>query len=59
MQTQISVFQFQAAQNVRVEIKNGEPWFCLKDVAEILEIPRSSDLLQVSKGFVENDTLKK
>ncbi|WP_373823580.1 Bro-N domain-containing protein [Neisseria dentiae] len=38
MQTQISVFQFQVAQSVRVEIKNGEPWFCLKDVAEILEI---------------------
>ncbi|MCP2041909.1 prophage antirepressor-like protein [Neisseria sp. HSC-16F19] len=38
MQNSISIFQFQAAQTVRVEIKNGEPWFCLKDVAEILEI---------------------
>ncbi|STZ77381.1 BRO-N domain-containing protein [Bergeriella denitrificans] len=56
MQTQI--FQFQAAQNVRVEFQNGEPLFCLKDVADILEIPRSSDLLQVSKGVVKNDTLK-
>ncbi|QMT41285.1 BRO-N domain-containing protein [Neisseria shayeganii] len=41
MQTQISVFQFQVAQYVRVEIKNGEPWFCLKDVADILEIENS------------------
>lgn len=42
MQTQISVFQFQSAQNVRVEIKNGEPWFCLKDVADILDIQVAS-----------------
>ena len=36
MQSQI--FQFQAAQSVRVETVNGEAFFCLKDVAEILDI---------------------
>ncbi|MDO4694961.1 MAG: BRO family protein [Eikenella sp.] len=34
----LSIFTFQAEQSVRVEIINNEPWFCLKDVAEILEI---------------------
>lgn len=54
MQTQISVFQFQAAQNVRVEIKNGEPWFCLKDVAEILEIrDTKSKNFNLKEGGVE------
>ena len=38
MQTQISIFQFQAEKSVRVEFQNGEPLFCLKDVAAILEI---------------------
>ncbi|RPD83088.1 hypothetical protein EGK75_13335 [Neisseria weixii] len=42
MQTQISVFQFQAAKNVRVEIKNSEPWFCLKDLTDILEVKVAS-----------------
>ncbi len=38
MNTQIQTFQFQLNQSVRVEMKDGEPLFCLKDVAEILEI---------------------
>lgn len=37
MNTNIQTFTFKS-QNVRVEIRNGEPMFCLKDVAEILEI---------------------
>lgn len=37
-QNQIQTFQFQLNQSVRVEIKDGEPYFCLSDVAEILEI---------------------
>ena len=54
MQTQISVFQFQASKNVRVEIKNGEPWFCLKDVAEILEIrDTKSKNFNLKEGGVE------
>ncbi len=52
-------FDFQS-QTVRVELKNGEPLFCLTDVATILEISRSSDLLQVAKDtFVKNETVKR
>ena len=35
---QSQVFQFQAAQSVRVETFNGEAFFCLKDVCEILNV---------------------
>ncbi|MDK4689677.1 BRO-N domain-containing protein [Kingella negevensis] len=42
MQTQISIFKFQADQSVRVEYKNGEPLFCLTDVAEILLIKNAN-----------------
>ncbi|MFS1539345.1 MAG: Bro-N domain-containing protein [Candidatus Phlomobacter fragariae] len=31
-------FSFQETHNVRIQIINGEPWFCLKDVCEILSI---------------------
>ena len=49
-----NVFQFQASKNVRVEIKNGEPWFCLKDVAEILEIrDTKSKNFNLKEGGVE------
>lgn len=37
MNNQLSVFNFQN-HSVRVEVKDNEPLFCLKDVAEILEI---------------------
>ena len=37
MQNNISVVSFKS-QNVRVQTVNHEPFFCLKDVAEILEI---------------------
>ena len=37
MNTNIQTFTFKS-QNVRVEYRNGDPMFCLKDVAEILEI---------------------
>ena len=36
-------------------IDNGDGYFCLTDV---LEISRSSDLLQVQKDFVKNETPK-
>lgn len=46
----IAIFNFENS-TVRTAIKNGnEPYFCLADVAEILEIPRSSDLLQIKKA---------
>lgn len=54
MQNQISVFQFQATQNVRVEIKNGEPWFCLRDVTEILNVEmRSTEYFNLNQSGIE------
>lgn len=38
---------------------NGEPLFCLPDVCKVMHISRSSDLVQVSKGFVKNETPKR
>ena len=47
------------ANEVRTAIKdNGDVYFCLTDVADVLEISRSSDLLQVQKGFGKNETPK-
>lgn len=54
----VSVFQFQQSFDVRVQVINGEPWFCLRDVCVVLDIPRTSDLVQVEKDVVNNDTLK-
>lgn len=34
---------------------NNEPLFCLSDICKALDISRSSDLVQVSKGFVSNE----
>lgn len=51
-------FSFQESHDVRIQVIDGDPWFCLKDVIEVLDIPRTSDLVQVEKGFVKNDTLK-
>ena len=42
MNTQIQTFQFQLNQSVRVEMKDGEPLFCLTDVADILEIKNAN-----------------
>ena len=41
----LSVFNFQSNKPVRVELKNNEPYFCLPDVAEILEIKNSRAIL--------------
>ncbi|HHR4016708.1 TPA: BRO family protein [Salmonella enterica] len=51
-------FSFHETHDVRIQVVDGEPWFCLKDVIEVLDIPRTSDLVQVAKGVVKNDTLK-
>ncbi|MDJ6543629.1 hypothetical protein LEC33_28900, partial [Salmonella enterica] len=57
MTTQISHFYFQHS-SVRVQIIDDEPWFCLKDVCEVLSIDRTSDLTRVAKGVVLNQPLK-
>lgn len=54
----IQTFNF-GINEVRTAIKdNGDVYFCLTDVADVLEISRSSDLLQVQKDFVKNETPK-
>ncbi|EGK5854872.1 hypothetical protein RYW84_003551 [Salmonella enterica] len=54
MTNQISHFYFRHS-SVRVQTINGEPWFCLSDVAKILEIKNSRDLLskQLDKDGVD------
>ena len=54
----IQTFNF-GVNEVRTAIKdNGDVYFCLTDVADVLEISRSSDLLQVQKDFVKNEIPK-
>lgn len=38
----LSIFTFQSEKSVRVETVNGEPLFCLTDVADILEISNAN-----------------
>ncbi|MBY0052313.1 ORF6C domain-containing protein [Brevibacillus agri] len=60
MQALQSVFSFHEKQ-VRVVVKDGEPWFVAKDVCAILEIANSRDALgrldEDEKGVVLTDTL--
>ena len=54
----IQTFNF-GVNEVRTAIKDGgDVYFCLTDVADVLAISRSSDLLQVQKDFVKNETPK-
>lgn len=54
MNTQIQSFQFQLNQSVRVEMKDGEPLFCLKDVTEILGLDsRSASKFNLNTKGVE------
>ncbi|MDM1763379.1 MULTISPECIES: BRO family protein [unclassified Acinetobacter] len=54
-----SIFNFNE-HGVRVVYgANGEPLFCLPDVCKVMNISRSSDLVQVSKGYVKNETPKR
>lgn len=48
--SELSVFSFKGAHGVRVQTISGEPWFCLKDICEVLSIDRASDLVRVAKG---------
>jgi len=38
----LSVFNFQGAHSIRVELKNGEPLFCLSDILPILGLQNRS-----------------
>ena len=64
MQNQISIFNFNN-QTVRVEFKNGEPLFCLTDVADILHIQNgkqsrfSLNEAGVHKMYVSHESGKK
>lgn len=55
MTNQISVFQFQSSYEVRIQLINNEPFFCLKDVCSVLDIKNHKDLLakQIDNKGVE------
>ncbi|MPW70224.1 BRO family protein [Moraxella catarrhalis] len=56
MQTQISIFNFESTKQVRTAIRDGgDIWFCLPDVATILNIKNSRDIVakQLDKKGVE------
>lgn len=54
-----SIFNFNE-HGVRVVFDgNNEPLFCLTDICKVMNISRSSDLLQISKGYVKNETPKR
>lgn len=57
MSNSIISFAFET-QTVRTatNLQDNSIWFCLPDVANVLEISRSSDLLQIQKDFVKNET---
>lgn len=42
----ISTFTFHEYHNVRVQVIYGEPWFCLPDVCNILDIQNSRQIVQ-------------
>ncbi|PAV06452.1 hypothetical protein CBG25_05995 [Arsenophonus sp. ENCA] len=54
-------FSFQETHDVRIKIINSEPWFCLKDVCEILSIiVASPERFQMdNKGVTKHVTLTK
>ncbi|MGL9723550.1 BRO-N domain-containing protein [Sodalis sp. (in: enterobacteria)] len=45
MNTQPISFSFKESHDVRVQIVDGDPWFCLKDVCEVLNIENHRDLM--------------
>lgn len=55
----VTHFDFKSS-SVRIAYdENGEPLFCLADVCKVLNISRSSDLLQIQRGYVKNETPKR
>ena len=55
---QIQIFNFHSNEVRTATDPNGDIYFCLVDVANTLEISRSSDLLQIQKVFVKNESSK-
>lgn len=54
-----SIFNFNS-RSVRVALDvNGQPLFCLTDLCKVLNISRSSDLLQPQRGCRKNETPKR
>ena len=54
MSTELTSFVFPVTQdNVRVSFKNGEPWFCLADVCDILGLGNPADV----KNRLDGDTI--
>lgn len=54
-----SIFNFKN-HGVRIAFDaNGQPLFCMTDICKVMDISRTSDLLQIERGVVKNDTLKK
>ena len=58
MQNTISVFSFKS-QNVRTQILEAEPWFCLSDVAEILQIQNARQLPLKDQGIQKSSVATK
>lgn len=58
MQNTISVFSFKS-QNVRTQILGAEPWFCLGDVAEILQIQNARQLPLKDQGIQKSSVATK
>lgn len=58
MTTQLTHFYFRHS-SVRIQVIDGDPWFCLKDVCEILSVDRTSRLLRDldKKGLADCHTL--
>lgn len=55
----VSVFQFQSFFDVRVQLINNEPWFCLPDVCAVLDIQNVAQLKNQldAKGVCKTYTL--
>lgn len=54
-----SIFNFKN-HGVRIAFDaNGQPLFCMTDICKVMDISRTSDLLQIERRVVKNDTLKK
>jgi prophage antirepressor-like protein len=46
MTNEVSVFQFNQSQQVRVIVRDGEPWFCAADVCRVLDIKNGKHLVK-------------
>ena len=55
----VTHFDFKSSSVRIAHDENGEPLFCLADVCKVLNISRSSDLLQIQRGYVKNETPKR